>query len=160
MSALFIDAFYIFGAAVIVHLILCRFTRRSAFMKKAMAILLAALASGAYLSVGSGVGAVLFTWGLIFSFWMMYLVALISAQNSVSLRMMDEIDCSPRHTISLEELSKKYSDQDAVLSRLNTMQRNGLVEQKNGEWYQVTAKAGRIARLTLALRKFFSIEVN
>jgi len=81
----------------------------------------------------------------------------INLMNSVSLRMMVEINNSVTRSLSNEELIGQYSDEVALENRLQEMTDGGLL-RVTGNQLALTGKGHLLAMGLILIRRTFGIE--
>lgn len=84
------------------------------------------------------------------------MIVLTSARNSVTLRMMDEIE--KRQGLTREQLAQAYSDEESVRARLKGMQSSGMLIIHSAGEIILTERGIFIGKIALQLRKVFSIQ--
>ena len=151
----------IFTVFVLVHIIISRLTGPSGFMIKVSVTFLPFLCSPFVVQFlepffGAQQAQKWICAGVMFSLFNMYVVALVCARNSVSLRIMDEM-LSVNRGMSLDDLEKSYSERESVSSRLELMVRNGYLSRGADEMIEISEKAKKMARITLVIRNIFGI---
>ncbi|MEI8315051.1 MAG: hypothetical protein WCG79_06315 [Verrucomicrobiota bacterium] len=77
--------------------------------------------------------------------------------NSVSLRIMVEIDQSEGQSLSGVEILNLYSDETALESRLREMATSGLLRFAEDQLV-LTRKGRLLARVLVLIRRIFGIE--
>jgi hypothetical protein len=105
----------------------------------------------------SGLADGFFSLAISFSLWSLLIFILVCSQNSVTLRMLDEIDLASDQPLTEEKLLKQFSDEESIRARLETMAQNQYIEIALNGKIQLTPKAYRISRLNLFFRHVFSI---
>ncbi len=158
MSRLFVLTALWFGGSVILHLLFVRVVCRRAFVRNGY---LFALVMGIIpLPVVARLGLLPLAFaGLTFIvLWNLYTIFFINLMNSVSLRMMLEIERAPAQSLAREELLAVYSDEDAFASRVRGLAATGLLSL-HGEELILTGRGRRFAGLLRAIRRLFGIEI-
>lgn len=157
MSSLFFIGCVLFVATVLVHFAFTHI-RSSHYVRNGY---LVAIVVGA---ASLPVLASLRPWALGFVYlqfiilWNLYLIFFINLMNSVSLRMMGEILASPTRSLSLDQLSQVYSDDEALESRLHALARNGFILDRSEQGFTLTPRGALLARVLAASRWCFGIE--
>ena len=160
MNLIFVTTL-LFASFVLVHIVLSRLTGPRGFMVKVSATFMPFLISpfvGSFLDSFFG-GQQAQKWicaGILFSLFNMYVVALVCARNSVSLRIMDEM-LTVNRGMTLDDLEKTYSERESVSSRLELMVSNGYLKRGPGEEIEISEKAKRMARITILIRAILGI---
>ena len=146
-----------FCGCVLLHLLLTRLTRGAAFVRNGYLFIVAmgALAAVVIVPRGWQFAATFYLVAVIL--WNLYMTFFINLMNSVSLRMMVEIDHAPAQSLSNEELLGRYSDEAALESRLQEMVAGGLL-QVEADQLVLTGKGRRLATVLILIRRAFGIE--
>ncbi len=93
-----------------------------------------------------------------FSFWCLYMLALVAARNSVTLRMMDEIDRA--NSLTTDGLNSIVPDEKNVAVRIAAMEAGGLFDRDPNGGIKVTSKGVLIGRIAIFLQRLFSIKIS
>lgn len=88
------------------------------------------------------------------SFWCTYVLVLVAARNSVTLRIMDEIAASPG--ISAKALAQHFPTEEGLNTRIFGMAQSGFVRLIGPEEFELSFKARLIAVCARALQKLFA----
>lgn len=105
-----------------------------------------------------GMPSLVFAAAILISLWIIEMVALISAQNSVSLRILDEIERAPGQELTLEAIARRFAVVDSVKTRLELMKQNGLIASDGPGTVTLSGKALLAARFSLFVRRIFAAE--
>jgi hypothetical protein len=89
--------------------------------------------------------------------WNLYLVFFINLMNSVSLRMMIEIDRAPAQSLSADQLLAAYSDDEALESRLQALVAARFIA-RDGAALSLQPKGRMLAFVVNSLRRLFGIQ--
>jgi len=92
---------------------------------------------------------------VLLTLWCGYVVALVCTQNSVSLRILDEM-FSAQRGLSFGDIEGVYSEEESVESRLALMEKNGYV-LRTGPSIEITEKAKFFVYATTIFRNVFGI---
>ena len=158
MGPVFVEALFIFFGYVVVHIFISRITNGGFLIRNA------AITFVGYFSVllplffrANIMGLSL---AIVFEilFWSAYIIALVCAINSVSLRMMDDILQSTELKLSLEQLTKGSGDENSIEPRIRLMERNGWLSIDATEEIRLSSSAKLLAIATLALRRIFKLD--
>ena len=87
---------------------------------------------------------------------LMYLHLFSGIYKSVSIRVLNELFSAKNHSMSLNELKEKYTINDLVYKRLDTMVINKWLELKNNK-YICKNKAIFIVKINLFFIKLFKL---
>lgn len=148
-------SFVFFLAYAAAHILLCRFMSPAFFIRKAAYLWLCIVVAAHGFSADNFYG---FSLGLFFSFsfWCLYILVLVAARNSVTLRMMDEIDLEGE--LSRSALGQRFQDKHSVEARLCLMEQNQIVSRNSAGQTCLTPKGRRFAKLAMLIRRVFGIE--
>jgi signal transduction histidine kinase len=142
---------------VILHFILSRLTGSKLFMLKSLLILIIALSISPFIFRDYDLFT-LFIYSLfIIILWNSFLIFFINLQNSISFRILREIEIADSKSMSLAEIEKVYPDTTSFNDRLEAMQINKFIFRKNA-LIQSTDKGKKFAQLIIIFRKLFGIE--
>ena len=157
MTQVFGLALILFFGYVLLHLLFTRLTHGQAFVRNGylFIMVMSALTAVAIAPCGWLFVVVFYLFTVIL--WNLYLTFFINLMNSVSLRMMVEIDQAPGQTLSSTELLDLYSDEAAFESRLQEMAGSGLLRFA-GDQLVLTGKGQLLARGLTLIRRIFGIE--
>lgn len=154
----------LFFAFMLIHMVVSRITGTNRFMVKVMAIGLPLIVSPIVLpnlfpdTFWFFIQQPFLQWVCILvliTVWSGYIVALVCTQNSVSLRILDEMYVAQK-AVGLNEIEKVYSEEESVGSRLSLMQKSGYLIQTK-DMIEITPKANIFVYVTLIFRKIFGI---
>ena len=157
MTQLFVPILAVFAAGVTAHLLFTRLISNANFVRNGYVFL---LLGGIFLAPfiwPSGAMPVLFGYLQLVILWNLYTIFFINLMNSVSLRIMREIDDTPSRFLTTDQLAAMYSDEEALESRLRGLTAHGFLRQ-DGEELVLTAKGTVFATLLNLIRKLFGIE--
>jgi hypothetical protein len=148
--------FYFITLAVLSHIILCRVVGGKHFMKKGLAL---GLLFGIALLLNQLLNDCVDIIGLylFIASWLFYLMICINLLNSVTLKMLAFLYAAPDQKIYFEDFNKSFNDQDGLLTRLEMMKNNELIEYQN-ENLRLTTKAFKLLKIVSVIDKIFSIK--
>jgi coproporphyrinogen III oxidase-like Fe-S oxidoreductase len=75
----------------------------------------------------------------------------------VTLKMLAFLYAAPDQKIYFEDFNKSFNDQDGLLTRLEMMKNNELIEYQN-ENLRLTTKAFKLLKIVSVIDKIFSIK--
>ena len=157
MTAVFCLSALCFASAVLVHLLFVRLVCGTAFVRNGY-IFVSIVGVGLLpVALRLGLLGVAFFYLNLVILWNLYTIFFINLMNSVSLRMMVEIENSPTRALSAEELQALYSDEEALQSRLRGLVSNGFLKEEGPE-LALTRKGKAFAAILAAVRKLLGIE--
>ena len=157
MTCVFSLAVLFFAGCVLLHWVFTRWTRGQAFLRNGYLIFsgMCLLSTVAVVPCGWAVAGPFYLFALIL--WNSYITLFVNLMNSVSLRLMVEIDRSAGQSLSDAEILNLYSDEAALESRLQEMASGGLLCFAD-EQLVLTEKGRLLARMLQLIRKIFGIE--
>ena len=158
MTHVFGCALVFFTGCVLLHWLLIRLTRGQAFVRNGYLFIVtaSALAGVVIVPLGGLVTLVFYLFTIIL--WNLYITFFVNLMNSVSLRMMVEIDRAPGQTLSSADILNLYSDESALESRILEMTAGGLLRVAADQQLVLTRKGQLLARMLQLIRKIFGIE--
>jgi hypothetical protein len=156
MTTAFHVALFSFPLYVILHALIGHLADKSSFLSRAT-LLWGIFAFSFTLLMAQSAGMALLGAAFSFTLWGFYMLVLVHARNSVSLRMMDEIDTAG--TLSLDELNARMSDEESVRARLKGLAEGGLLVQ-SGNSYSVTGKGRALGLAASVIRRIFSMDIT
>jgi hypothetical protein len=157
MITLFCLSVVCFASLVLVHLLFVRVVSRAAFVRNGYLFVSIVGAGLLPLALRLGMLGAAFFYLNLAILWNLYTIFLINLMNSVSLRMMVEIDNSPAQALSAEEIQALYSDKEALQSRLRGLVSTGFLKEE-GRDLVLTRQGQTLARILAAIRRLFGIE--
>ena len=158
MTGVFGWALIFFAGCVLLHLLLTRITRGKSFVRTGYLFLAVMCLLSAIVVVPQGwlCAATFYLFTIIL--WNLYATFFINLMNSVSLRLMVEIDRAPGQTFSTAEMVSLYSDEAALESRVQEMVAGGLLRIAADQQLVLTSKGQLLAVGLLWIRRIFGIE--
>ena len=157
MTFVFSLATIFFVGCVLLHWLLTRWTQGMAFLRNGYLIFLGMCLLSTIVVVPSGwaVAGPFYLFALIL--WNSYITLFVNLMNSVSLRLMVEIDRAEGQSLSDAEILNLYSDEAALESRLKEMVAGGLLCFADQQLV-LTEKGRWLARILQLIRRIFGIE--
>ena len=158
MTHVFGWALVFFTGCVLLHWLLIRLTRGQAFVRNGYLFIAvaSALAGIEIIPRGGLVAAAFYLFAIIL--WNLYVTFFVNLMNSVSLRMMVEIDRAPGQALSSADILNLYSDESALESRVQEMTAGGLLRVAADQQLVLTRKGQLLARGLSLIRRIFGIE--
>ncbi len=148
----------IFTVAVVAHWGLTHLSHNRLYVRNAFLLFGAVCLAALPIAVRFGPIGFLIVYSALVILWNSYLVFFINLINSVSLRIIDEIDRSPNQSLSLSEVENAYSDKEALELRLKALAMNGLFIDEGAKGLTLTPKGTMFARGLELARKVFGID--
>lgn len=148
----------VFTAAVLAHLALTHVTHNARYVRNAFLVFGVFCLVALPLAAELGLLGALVLYGALVILWNSYLVFFINLINSVSLRMVSEIERSPTGSLSIAEVTDLYSDEEALETRLRALVANGFLIDRGDAGLELTARGAWFARFLELVRKVFGIE--
>ena len=157
MTYVFGLAIIFFAGCVLLHWFVTRWTRGMAFLRNGYLIFsgMCLLSTIAMVPCDWGVAGPFYLFSLIL--WNSYITLFVNLMNSVSLRLMVEIDRADGQSLSDAEILNLYSDEAALESRLKEMMTGGLLCFAD-EQLVLTEKGRLLARILQVIRQIFGID--
>jgi len=158
MTRIFGLVLIFFVGCVLLHVLLTQLTRGKAFVRNGYVFIvtMSALPAAGIIHYGWWLFATVFYLFTII-LWNLYMTFFVNLMNSVSLRMMVEIDQAAGQSLSSKELLNLYSDEAALESRLQEMTAGGLLRIVEDQLV-LTNKGQLLAFVLLVIRRVFGIE--
>jgi len=157
MTTVFGLATVFFVGVVGVHWLLVRLWRNGPFLIGGYAVFgVASLLAGPVV-IAAGLVPVVCFYLAATILWNLYLIFFINLMNSVSLRLMIEIDAAPNRTLTADQLIDVYSDDQAFENRLRGLCSAGLLE-RDGNELVLKPRGLALARSVGLIRKLFGID--
>jgi len=154
LSTLFVSAQFL-SVGLIIHVATCRLTGERHFMTKGLLIgCLATLSSLAYFLLHGQTDFV----GpyIVFTAWLIYLMAFINLLNSVTLKMLASLYLAPQQTLSETSFEDTFNANTGLSVRFDMLIKGGLItQQPNG--LSVTTKGRAILALVRRVRRALAI---
>jgi hypothetical protein len=94
---------------------------------------------------------------ILFSFWFLFITFLINLQNSVSLRILNELKVTDHPTFEESRLKNLINESDCLDARLERLVANGLIQKHNNELV-LTWKGYYLAKTLLTIRNLLKIK--
>ncbi len=158
MLEAFAIAAAIFVVGVTVHFVVTHVAHSHAYVRNAYLtyILTAACALPITLRLGFVGFVLVYLCSTIL--WNSYLIFFINLQNSVSLRMIAEVDRSPLKSLTFDELLAVYPDETQLTTRLEALRLNGMLIIHDNHELELTAKGAFLAKTLARLRALIGLE--
>ncbi len=153
MSQPFADAALVFALQLAAHLMTSRFVKNPVFVKFSVLLFAASALVASPWLFRAGLGRGLFACALFASLWVIQMVALISGMNSVSLRMMDEVDRAPGRALEEQTLFSRITPEASVRARVDTLIKNGILVSGPEGTIQLARPARALASVARAIRR-------
>ncbi|HVM63094.1 MAG TPA: hypothetical protein VMV72_19705 [Verrucomicrobiae bacterium] len=157
MTWVFGLAIAFFVAAVAVHWVILRLWTRAPFLISGYGTFGLAAVLAAPVVGSMGLIAVIFFYLSATIVWNLYLIFFINLMNSVSLRLMIEIDAAPDQTLTTEQLLAAYSDDQAFENRLQGLCGAGLL-RREGDELVLMPRGRMLAGCVGWIRRLFGID--
>lgn len=152
------SVFLLYAFTVVIHILLCRFGGGKHFMLKA--IVLGLVACGALLIYQLKITRFdLIGLYLFLAAWLLYVMIFINLLNSVTLKMLAYLLDQQNGSLPVEEFRNAFNVDDGLLTRLEMMRENGLLEQR-GEVLNLTRKSRILLKIIMAINRLFSLKTN
>ena len=148
----------IFAIAVAAHFALTHVIHSQRYVRNAFLVFAAVCVAALPVAVHFGAIGALILYASLVILWNSYLVFFINLMNSVSLRMINEIDRSPMGSLSMAAVNALYSDEEALEARVAALVRNGFLIDRLGDGLQLTNKGAIFARFLEGARNLFGID--
>jgi hypothetical protein len=157
MTHIFGFALIFFTVCILLHWLLTRLTSGKAFVRNGYLFFLTMCLLSAIAVVPNGwrLAGPFYLFAVIL--WNSYSTFFVNLMNSVSLRIMVEIDQSEGQSLSGVEILNLYSDETALESRLREMATSGLLRFAEDQLV-LTRKGRLLARVLVLIRRIFGIE--
>lgn len=146
--------FFIFY--LLLHLIICRISSNSFFMK--IGLSLALVFVGILIIYEIYINKFdLVSIYLLFTLCLSYLMFFINLLNSVTLKMLAELAKSSNGQLASEQFDHFFNSENGINSRLNAMKKNGFFIEKDDSLL-LTNKSILLINIITIIRKIFSID--
>ena len=155
MSEVFVESFKIFLVYAFAFTLLARLGSRSGFLKPMVLLWILTIAVASITHPLPTAEAKALFYFFAFTFFGLYVLAVVVAKNSVTLRMMDEIERGAGLTRS--QLRACFSDSESVDARIEMMQRGGILTRNKDGTIKLLPKGARIGKAALFVRRIFSV---
>ena len=157
MSILFLFSLFLFSLFVLIHLIITRiFTIGSYLVKAYCLLIILSLLLLKPIIIRFGFVNTLIIYFCLILLWNLYLTFFINLMNSISLRIMIEINNSKDGTLSYIKMKYLYDDKEILEKRINELMLNRFIKS-SGNLISLSFKGSLLAKFLNILRKIFSI---
>lgn len=153
LNSLLISIAFFIGA-VLFHVILCRLTSTQKFMLKGLVTGLAAVLSMLVIQVVK-LRVDLVSIYILGTAWLAYLMFFINLLNSITLKMLKELDDN-NGELQNREFDHLFGEEQGVEVRINSMEMNGFISIDDGK-ISLTSKSLLMVKIITLLRKIFSM---
>lgn len=158
MKDIFFYSSIFFTLMVFIHLILSYLTGSKFFMLKAIIFfIVSAILSGFFLIYKFNLIEIFFFLLFLGILWNSYLIFFINLQNSISFRIMNEIQNQSEDSITRIELDEIFPDKIILEDRLVDMKNNGFIYEENHQII-LQPKGQFYSKIINRFRKLFGIE--
>jgi len=154
LAVLFVSALFL-CTGLIIHLTVCRLTGGRHFMAKGLLIgCISTLSSAGYFWWHGQIDFV----GphVVFTAWLIYLMAFINLLNSVTLKMLASLYLAPQQTMSEARFENTFNANAGLSMRFDMLIKSGLVVEKSGD-LSVTTKGRVILSLVRLIKRALAI---
>ena len=158
MIHLFVLAIITFVMMVISHFIVSKFTGSQFFVLKAYILFLLSICISFFINADLNIFYFLIYCVFLVLFWNSYLIFFINLQNSISFRILREIDESKSKKMTNDEIFSIYPDETSLKDRLDSMHKNNFIKIEN-DFVKSTPKGKIFASFVIVIRKLFGIEI-
>ncbi|MDD5456360.1 MAG: hypothetical protein PHV30_04925 [Candidatus Margulisbacteria bacterium] len=157
MSILFLTAMVLFCVYVALHLVVTRIYGNRSYLIKAYSIFLAIsiLLVKPLLDRFGVLNAIIIYFNLVL-FWNLYLTFFINLMNSISLRIMLEINESSQKKLTYQNIKNLYNNEEILGKRINELAINKFIKISEN-YIDLTGKGKILAGFLHYLRNIFSI---
>lgn len=147
-----------YGLAITVHILICRLGGSKHFIPRGVLLGLTATVALMTHQVSEQqldiVGLYLFL-----AAWLLYLMIFINLLNSVTLKMLAHLHAHPQGCLPVEAFSAAFNADDGLLTRLQMMQVNSLLEQ-HADTLKLTTKARTLLKIIAVIGRVFSLKIG
>ena len=158
MIRLFIASCLVFCGGVVLHAVLTHLIHSRNYVRNGYLLFVGMCLAAIPLALRLGLVGALVLYVALTILWNSYLLFFINLMNSVSLRMMGEIDRSTTGNLSLAEIESSWSDTDALESRLQALAHNGFIVDDGAHGLRVTPRGRSFAWVLEVIRRTIGIE--
>jgi hypothetical protein len=152
------SVFLFYALTVVAHILICRFDGGKHFMLKG--VLLGLLAGSGLLVYQVAVERIdLVGLYLFVAAWLLYLMIFINLLNSVTLKMLAHLHGKQNGRLTVEEFSTAFNINDGLVTRLEMMKENGLLERR-GAIFKLTGKSRTLLKIITVVNRLFSLKRN
>jgi len=139
------------------HFVVSRLTGSNLFMLKGLFILAIGLIVSLFIFKNYNLIPLFIHSIFVIILWNSFLIFFINLQNSISFRILREVEMVALKSMSIDEIEKVYPDLKSFEDRLEMMKQNQFIIEAKSQ-IQITKKGKNFSQFIILFRKLFGIE--